>query len=104
MTARIEKHVGESVADLPRRPEEVQVIPAVEDFADSLEHAIHGAREPRRDRFHAACEGLGAVRFDEEVRMIPLEGEVENAKLAPLTGDCEAPPELAHELARAEAR
>jgi hypothetical protein len=36
-------------------------------------HPIHGTRHPRANRHHAASEHHSVARFDDEMRVIPLQ-------------------------------
>ncbi len=80
---RIEQHVAERVPHLPRRRQEANVI-AVRQHPPAPPHrAVHGERESRADRRHAARERCTIVRFHDQVRVIALQRIVRQPKARP---------------------
>jgi len=57
---------------------------AVEYRTTESEDTVHRASEPRTDRLHAPGESAPALRFDEQVHVVALQGVVQNAKVAAL--------------------
>jgi hypothetical protein len=83
--ACIEEHVRKGAAHLARRAQAAVVVAAVEHGTAAAAHPVHGAREPGADAHHAAGECFLAVRFDDQVRMVSLEGVVRDTEASALT-------------------
>ena len=66
------------------------------------EHPVHRARDPRRDRLHAAAEGLPVRGLDQEVQVIALDRELDDPEVALVAGLAERRLEGAHEAAVSE--
>lgn len=83
---RVEQHVGDRVSHLPRSPESAQVVAVGKDASGEGQGAARCERKPRRERHHAAGERASPVGFDDEVRVIRLDGIVHDAEVvAPQT-------------------
>ena len=67
-------------------------------------HAVHGPREPRADRHHAAPEGVAVVRLDDEMGMVALQRVVHEPKVGTRAAGGEGPLDLADDAEGAERR
>ena len=52
-----------------------------EDSAGAAERSVHGEREARGERLHAARECLAVARLDEQVRVIALDGVLRESEV-----------------------
>jgi len=90
MAARVQEHVGERVADLARRAEDVRVEPLGEHWATATECPIEHARDARADGHHPATERRRVRRLDEKVRVRGLQAVVNEAEVTALADGGEA--------------
>src|SRR5687767_7131244 len=97
MLARVQEDVRNSVANLARRAEHVQVIAIRENRSAATEYAVHGTSEARSECLHAAAERIFIVCFYDQVRMIALNRVVAQPEVIPLEAGGEAALELAHQ-------
>ena len=72
VASRVQKYVPERPSDFARRRQEPAVISVGEDAPRALCDAIHGQREPRADRHHAAAKRILIARLDDQMRVISL--------------------------------
>ena len=61
------------------------MVPVTEHGAPAVESAVDRASDPDRDAAETAGQTFAAVRFDEEMDVIVLDGEVDNPE-APARG------------------
>lgn len=73
------------------------MVPVGENAAVPLRDAVHGARDPCPDRFHAAPKRVTVGRFDDEMGVIALERVVREAKSGSRAACGKAALELAHD-------
>jgi len=97
MPARVQKHVRQRIADFTGRTQDPSVKPFREDGTSAIEHPVQRACDARADRHHAAPEGIGVGRFDEQVRVCGLHGVVNERELTAVAGRGKAPLEGADE-------
>jgi hypothetical protein len=90
MTASVQQHVGEGVPHFAWVPEEAAMIPVGEHGATASEGPVHGTRDTRANRHHAATERICVGRFDQEVSVRRLDAVVHEAKVDPVTNRREA--------------
>ena len=81
----IHEHVNQRVPHFARRGERSRVVPVAEHGAPAAESAVDRASDPDRDAAETAGQTFAAVRFDEEMDVIVLDGEVDNPE-APARG------------------
>lgn len=101
---RVEQYVRERVPHLARRAQQVEVVPPVENGACARKHAVDRACEPRANGLHPARESSLRIGLDEEMRVIALQGVVQDAEVTALASDAQAPLELPHQRSRTKAR
>jgi hypothetical protein len=63
---------------------------------------VHGSREPRTERLHGATESLSAFGLDDQMRVIPLEGVMDEAKISAFVRARERTLELPHDSHRSQ--
>jgi hypothetical protein len=66
--------------------------------------AVHGEGEARRERLHPAPERGGAVRFDDQVRVIVLDRVVDEPEVLARAGAAKRRLDLAHDRRQTERR
>src|SRR5687767_248223 len=101
MFAEIREHVEESVADLTGRREGLHVVTVAPDAALVPRHAVDGASEADREAAHAAGERLVVRSLDDEVDVIVLDGEVDDAEERP-RGEANGPLDRAEDAAASQ--
>jgi hypothetical protein len=80
MLASIQQDVDERVPHFLRRPQHPPVIPVGPDAPSAPELPIDHLRQSDAKALHPACERLRSVGLDEKVDVVPLYGEVRDAK------------------------
>ncbi len=75
-----------------------------DDGSGPVRNPIHRTRKPRADRHHPAPEREMITRFDDEMRMVPLQRVVHEPKIAALTPVPEGPLDLVHDWHRPQRR
>lgn len=78
--ANVEEDVNECVAILPRSTEVAAVVSVAPNGTASFKKKIDVLSNATAKPFHPARHGVGVISLQEEVKMIALNGEVENAK------------------------
>jgi hypothetical protein len=73
MVPNVQQDVSQRGFHLPRRPQQLQMVPPVQDRPDSSEGTVHGARQPSSNRLHAACESDLPFRLHDEMHMVSLQ-------------------------------
>jgi hypothetical protein len=81
MFPRVAEHVLEGMADLARRAENAVVIAIGEHFAASTEGAVDRARQSHRQALHRAREAARVPGLDDEVHVVALHGELDDARV-----------------------
>jgi len=84
VVARVQQDVAQRVPHLFRRRQKSEMVPIGQDRPAAPRNPIHGAREPRRDRLHAAPERVAIARLDDQMRVVPLQRVVHEPE--PLAG------------------
>jgi hypothetical protein len=67
MMTRVQEDVGDRIPDLPRRPQNAEVIAAVEDRFRQGKGALDRPRDPRPDRLHPTGERTLSRGLDQEM-------------------------------------
>lgn len=80
MLPEVEEHIGEGAAHLGRSSERMRVISVRPHRTTPRPLAIEGARAPPGEALEAANERARGVAFHDQVEMIGLHREVENAE------------------------
>lgn len=88
MLAEVGEYVGERVADLARRSQGVPVPPIGPKCAVAREELVDVKRDANRQALHAPRERALVARFDDEVDMIALDGELQQAKPLDIATRC----------------
>jgi hypothetical protein len=72
--------VDEAGSDLARRAQGAGVIAARPDSSSTCKHAIDRARQTDLDPSNSESQRMGVIGFDDQVQVIVLNGEVQDAK------------------------
>jgi hypothetical protein len=104
VAARIQQHVGERTSHLAQGAQRAVVVAAVEHPPAAPGDPVQRTRQPCRDALHPACEGVLAVRLDDQVRVVALERVVVHAEVAALGRFREGPAPLPDEASVAKRR
>ena len=80
MLAKIVEHVHERIANLTRRPQQPRVISIGPNASTPAAEAIDEAGNPDGEPAHTTLEPRRPVRFHQQVQMILLNAELQNAK------------------------
>ena len=80
MLADVENHIDDSIAYFARRRERASMITTRPYRASSAQNAIGRARHPNGQGRHASAERLPVVSLHEEVHVVVLYREVQDAK------------------------
>ena len=83
--SNIKKHIAKRVAHLLRRGKKLNVIPACNHLAGALKDTIHSQCKPSSNRLHATGEGILRLGLNDHVKMIVLDGILNQPKVAALT-------------------
>jgi len=75
------EHVSERAPDLERRPEWAEVKTIGENATRPFEQAIESLSQPNAERLHAARELPRALRLDNDVQVIRLDGIMNDARI-----------------------
>src|SRR6266540_3093172 len=75
------QHVQQRSPCFARRPQSARVILAVPDSTDAIERAVQRARCPDLEARQAPPKGSLVSRFDDDVKVIGLDGELNDSKL-----------------------
>src|SRR5207244_2324334 len=86
MVAKVLQHVAHGVDDLAQRRQHVRVIAIDEYLSGAVREAIECAREPYREPLHRPRQRLGAFGLDDEVKVVALDGIVDDANAESLLG------------------
>jgi hypothetical protein len=78
--AEVVQHVHEGIPYLARRAEHAGVISVAPDSATPPEHPIHGFRDADCEPTDTALEARRLVCFDQEMQVVNLNAEVQDAK------------------------
>jgi hypothetical protein len=97
----VEQHVDQSRAHLARCPERMRVIPVVPDPPAPVDCEVDRPRTTPREALDPRSEGIVPVRLDEEMQMILLNGEVDDAKVRTVRGS-QGVPQVREQAARSE--
>ena len=82
MLSNVEQYVRERVTDLTWRRETSEVISVSKDPAAHAEDSLRGTREAGAERHHPACQSCGIIGLDDEVRVVALQGVVDDTEVA----------------------
>jgi hypothetical protein len=74
------EHVKKGGPSLSRGAQLMGMVPIREDAAVSAQGPVHCARHAHRQTLHPAREGTRVTGFDDEMQMVRLDGEVNDAK------------------------
>jgi hypothetical protein len=80
MLPPIVEHVDEGVAYFARRTEEPGVEAVCPDSSVATEHAVDCLGDADGEPLESARESYGRVRFDQQVQVIALDAEVDDAE------------------------
>ena len=83
--SNVEKYITKRVAHLLGRSEKLNVIPACNHLPGALKNTIHSLRKTSSNRLHAPREGILRLRLNDHVKMIVLDGILNQPKVAALT-------------------
>ena len=81
--APIHQHIDEPIAHFARRAERPRMESAAPHGAPPTERAVECAREPYQKAHHSARKGRRVVSFDNQVNVIGLNRELDDAKPRP---------------------
>ena len=95
--SNIEKYVAKRVAYLCGRREKLNVIAACNHLTGALKDTIHSQCKPSSNRLHAPVEGILRLGFYDHVKMVVLDGILNQPKIAALTPLGECLPDFHHE-------
>lgn len=82
---RVPEHVRDGVGGLRRGAELVRVIAIRKHLPAAFENAVHGFGDADGQRLHATSERDRVARLDDQVQMVRLHGEVDEAEAVALT-------------------
>ena len=85
MLSKIREDVDESIAYLTRRRERAAVPAIGPKPTATQDERIHDARDANGDALNAPGQSSLVARFDDEVHVIPLHGEVDDSETLWLT-------------------
>ena len=80
MLSEIREHVNEGVSHLARRRERAPVPPIGPKTSTAQDESVDGARDADGDALHASRQRSLVARFDDEMDVIPLQGEVDDSE------------------------
>ncbi len=83
MSGEIAEHVAEGAANLGRRPEHVLVVVVREHRAVAPHEPIEAARDAHAQALHAARKRDRVARLDDEMDVVALHREADDAQIAP---------------------
>jgi hypothetical protein len=83
MLSEVLEHVHERVPHLARRPQQVRVVAPIPDPSPPLQYAVDGAGHPDRESLHPAREPRRCICLHQQMEMIGLNAEVEQAEGTP---------------------
>ena len=101
---RIEEDVADRVSHLPWGSQDDRVKAPDEHRAFASEDSVHCAGEAGPNALHARRQCLPPRRLDDEVRVVALDGVVDETEAATLAGAREASTELANQLLASKRR
>src|SRR5262245_10162609 len=104
MTSRVQQDVCKRVPDLARRAKDPHVEALGEDAPPPSERPVRRPRDACADGHHAAAEGVGIARLDDEMRVRVLQRVVGEAKVSARADGSEALLEPVHERDRSQRR
>ena len=102
MNAPVREHVLASVPRLPRGAQLVRVVAVGEDRSAPAHDAVQGAGHANLQALHGARERQLVGRLDDEVDVVPLNGEVNEPEAEPGTPPFESAPQLTKATMRAK--
>jgi len=76
------QHVNQRIADLARRPQSSCVKPITPDAAAPSEDPVHSLRDADGESLDPAREDTNIQRFDQQMDVIALHGEMQHAQAA----------------------
>jgi hypothetical protein len=83
MLAAVHQHVDESISDRPQRRECPGVIAIAPHGAAASERTIDGPRDTNGETANTADESVAVVRLRDQVQVIVLNAEVDDAEAVP---------------------
>jgi hypothetical protein len=83
MVTRVQQDVGERIPDFPRRPQDAEVIAAIEDRPRQGKGALDRTGEPGPDRLHPAGERIPARGLNQEMYVVRLDRVVQHSEITP---------------------
>ena len=95
MPLRVQQHVADRIPDLRRCRQKAEVVAVCEHRPGSFGDAIHRPCDACGDRLHAASERVAVACFDDQVRVIALEGVVHEPETGPSPRDSKTSLQLA---------
>jgi hypothetical protein len=81
--AEVLEDVDEGIPNLARLPQHVRVIPSIPNAPSPSQHAVDGSRDANGNALHTAREPRRRIRLHEQMEMIGLDAEVDEAKGVP---------------------
>jgi hypothetical protein len=97
----VEQDIDQGGAHLARCPERMCVIPVVPDPPSAVDCEVDGPRTTPRQALDARSEGVVPVRLDDEMQVILLNGEMDDAKVRTVRGS-QGVPQVREQAARSE--
>ena len=94
--AMIEEHVTEGEADLGRRAQRPSVIALGEQPTAPTEHPVQATRQSNLQADHPAGQAVGTASLDDEMKVIGLHAELDDAKVGPMPAIENRPPNHPH--------
>ena len=85
MLVAVQKDVTESVPDLARGAQDVEMVAIGDHRAPARKDPVHGPSDPGRDGFHAAAERIVVASFDDQVNVVALDGVVSEPRRGRVT-------------------
>jgi hypothetical protein len=83
MMTRVQQDVGDRIPHLTRRPQDAEMVAAIEDRPRQGKGALDRTREPGPDRFHPTGERAPARGLYEQMHVVRLDRVVQHAEVAP---------------------
>ena len=102
MLSCVEQHVTDRVSRLSRRAQRADVVAAKEYGSTAPKDALYAARNAGRDGLHRSAERVLVARLEDQMEMIALHGEVDDARAVVRVRLAQRVLENAHERARSQ--
>jgi hypothetical protein len=80
MLPEVEQHIHHAPSHLPRRRERTDVVAITDDLPLAAEEAIDRERQPDGEPVHATTGAARLIPLDDEVPVVLLDGEVDDAE------------------------